>query len=68
MKGKRLTMMKIEGPAGRYSQEEKILVATLRILSRLREHRAKRGIRASGILKPLLGFAGSFKRCKLHRF
>ncbi|PKU73828.1 hypothetical protein MA16_Dca011974 [Dendrobium catenatum] len=68
MKGKRLTTMRIEGPAGQYSQEEKILVAALRILSLSREHREKRGIRASGVLKARLGFAGGFNRCKLHRF
>ncbi|PKU84678.1 hypothetical protein MA16_Dca021980 [Dendrobium catenatum] len=68
MKGKRLTVMRIEGTVGRNLQEEKIFVAAIWICSRSREHRAKRGISASGILKSWMGFAGGFNRCNLHRF
>ncbi|PKU81464.1 hypothetical protein MA16_Dca015869 [Dendrobium catenatum] len=68
MKGKRLTVMKIEGTVGRDSQEEKIFVVAVWIRSRTRENRAKRGIRDLGILKSWMGFAGDFNRCYLHRF
>ncbi|XP_028555429.1 protein DETOXIFICATION 15-like, partial [Dendrobium catenatum] len=60
--GKRLMMMRNEETIGRDSQEKIFIVAAGIRPDHISVERMKRGIRASGILKYLMGFANDFNR------